>query len=278
MLNKTHITVATYNIQFAINTEKILDNLEQMTKDGVTFFCLQEIINIPQEIFIIEKILKRLGSKWKSSYHAGEEFSKVSIGTAIIWNSEIFKLKQEEKILLPKINKFDIHEKLFYKIINVEPTILQRKALSCYFMINHTEIRVTCIHLDNIGGPRHRIKQISYLISKLKEMKTPKYEIICGDLNTFDLLKTRYEKKLLQRKFGNKFVDASRYVDWTSDIHMTDFSKSNKLIPWFIKTFKIHIRRRLDYVWVKNMNILTCQKLELSGSDHFPIIAKLELE
>ena len=277
MPKSIEFTLATYNIQFAIHREKIIANILQMEKEGIHMFCIQEIINIPSDVFIVEKILNKLGSKWKASYHVGEEFSKVSIGTAIFWNSEIFTLKKEEKILLPKIKKFDLHEKLFYKIINVDAIVLQRKALSCYFMIDQTEIRVTCVHLDNIGGPRHRMKQISYLIAKLKETKKPDHEIICGDFNTFDLLKTRYERKLLKRKFGREFIDASRDIDWTSDIYLTDFSKGIKLVSWFIKTFNIHIRRRLDYIWIRNLKIVDCKKLTISGSDHMPIIAELEI-
>lgn len=277
MKDRKQFTVATYNIQFAVNSEKIINNIEQLAKEGVNIFCLQEIINIPNEVFIVEKILKRLGSKWKAAYHAGEEVSKLSIGTAILWNSEIFAFKQAEKILLPKIKKFDFHEKLFYKVIGEEAATLQRKALSCYFMVNQTEIRVTCVHVDNIGGPHHRMKQISYLTSKLKEMKTPQSEIICGDFNTFDLLKTSYERKLLQRKFGNDFIDALKGINWTSDIYMHDFPRSNKLIPWLIKTFNIHIRRRLDYIWIKNLKLIETKKIIIPGSDHFPIVAKLEL-
>lgn len=48
MVNKD-ITVATYNIQFAVNDEKILKNLGQMANDGVDIFCLQEIINAENE-------------------------------------------------------------------------------------------------------------------------------------------------------------------------------------------------------------------------------------
>ncbi len=277
MTNNKHLTVATYNIQFGINSEKIINNIKKLAEEGVNIFCLQEIINIHNEVFIIEKILKRLGNKWKASYHVGEEISKLSIGTAILWNSEILTLKNEEKLLLPKIKKFDFHEKLFYKVVGEEAITLQRKALSCYFTIDQqTNLRVTSIHIDNIGGPLHRMKQITYLITKLNGMKTPQSEIICGDFNTFDLLKTGYEKKLLQKKIGKNFVDASKKIDWTSDIYMADYLNS-KLVPWFVKTFNVHIRRRLDYIWVRNVKVIFCKKRELHGSDHFPIVAELEL-
>ena len=138
-------------------------------------------------------------------------------------------------------------------------------------------MRVTCVHVDNVGGPRHRLKQISYLVSQLTSKEKAKYEIICGDFNTFDLLKTGFEKKLLQKKFDKEFIDASEQVGWTADIHNIDMSSSIKIFYWFIHTFNVHVRRRLDYIWVKNFKVIECKKLEIPGSDHFPIIAKLEL-
>ncbi len=276
MDKKKEFTIATYNILFGINQPTIIENIAHMAEDGVSLFCLQEIINVPNEEFIIDKILKRLGTHWQASYHVGEEMSKLSIGTAILWNTKTFNIKHEEKILLPKLDKFDLHEKLYYKVIGVPGVPLQRKALSCYFTVNQTDIRVTCVHVDNVGGPKHRIKQVDYLLSKLKSQDTPMHEIICGDFNTFDLLKTGYEKKLLQNKFGRDFIDASQNIGWTSDIHNIDFKTSIKIFRWFIKTFNVHVKRRLDYIWVKNFSVEECKKLIISGSDHYPIIAKLK--
>jgi len=277
MKNSVQLCVATYNIQFGINTEKIIKNIEKLATGGANIICIQEvIINLSQEM-IVDAILKRLGKNWQASYHMGEENSKLSIGTAIFWNSDILRFKHDYKILLPKIKKFAFHENFYYWIIGVPAIPLQRRALSCYFIVNKKLLRVTCVHVDNVGGPIHRIKQLTYLLSRLRQKDTPEYEIICGDFNTFDLLKTGYEKKLLQKKFGKEFVDASKNVSWTSDIYNIDYRHSIKLFPWIIKNFHIHIRRRLDYIWVRNMLVKECKKNPLSGSDHFPIIANLEL-
>jgi endonuclease/exonuclease/phosphatase family metal-dependent hydrolase len=274
----TNLLVATYNIQFGINTEKIIKNIEKLATDGANVICIQEvIINLSQEM-IVDAILKRLGKNWHASYHMGDENSKLSIGTAIFWNSAVLKFKHDEKTLLPKIKKFAFHENFYYWIIGVPAMPLQRRALTCYFEVEKKLLRVTCVHVDNVGGPIHRMRQLTYLTSKLKQSGTVEYEIICGDFNTFDLLKTGYEKKLLQKKFGDKFIDASKKVGWTSDIYNIDYTHSVKLFPWIIKNFHIHIRRRLDYIWVKNMQIVGCKKIALPGSDHYPIIADLSLE
>lgn len=277
MAESKQIKIATYNIQFAFNLEKVIDNIKKLVDDGVSFICIQEVINKENEPFFIDSILKHLGKEWRANYNVGSEISKISIGTAIIWNSTIATLNREEKILLPKIPRFDIHENIYYRVIGVPPVPLQRKAITCYFAVNDTQIRITCVHLDNVGGPRHRLKQLSYLVSTLHSLPQVPHDIVCGDFNTFDLLRIGYEKKLLQRIFGKEYVDASKNVDWSSDIAMIDFTTSWGLFPWFIKTFKIHIRSRLDYIWVKNFDVLHCQKKEFYGSDHFPIIATLSV-
>jgi len=277
MTEKTKLTVVTYNIQFGINSEKIISNVEKIARNGADIICLQETVNVASQELIISAMLKRLGKNWQASYNIGTEYSRLSIGTSILWNTDTLKLQHEEKILLPKLAKFALHEKFYYWLIGVPGVPLQRRVTTCYFSLDNSTLRVSSIHIDNVGGPMHRMKQISYLLSQFKKNEAPEYEIICGDFNTFDLLKTGYEKKLLQKKFGKEVIDASKKVGWTSDIYNIDFKTSIHLFPWIIKAFHIHIRRRLDYIWVRNFKIVNCKKVILPGSDHFPVFAELEL-
>jgi len=271
------LRIATYNIQFGINTEEIVNSIEKLALDGVNIICIQEIINnLPQE-FLVSTVLKRLGKNWQASYHVGTENSQQSIGTAIFWDTRLIKLTDEGKILLPKIKKFDLHERFFYWVIGAVPLPKQRRTTVCYFIINNRTLRVTNLHIDNVGGPMQRMRQITYLLSELNKLTIPDYEVICGDFNTFDLLRTGYERRLLQRKFGKAFIDASKNIGWTSDIYNIDFRKSIKLFQWIIKTFNIHIRSRLDYIWVRNLKVLDCKKVMLPGSDHYPIVADVAL-
>jgi endonuclease/exonuclease/phosphatase family metal-dependent hydrolase len=265
--------VATYNIEFGKNAEKIIHNIEKLTQDGADIICLQEIINNE----IVANILKKLGSQWQAAYHVGEENSRLAIGTCIIWHAKKCELIKEEKFLLPKLKEFALHEKFYYWVMGVQSIPIQRKAITCYFTINNKMLRVTSLHIDNVGGPMQRMKQLHYLLSQLKQLEPPDYELICGDFNTFDLIRTGYEKSLLHRELGKEFTDASKGIAWTSDIYYTDFSNSIELFHWLVKTCNIHIRRKLDYIWSKNLKRLACSKKIFYGSDHFPIIAKLEL-
>jgi len=270
------LTVATYNIQFGINSEQIITSIVTLVTNGAQIICLQELINTPQERFIVDRILNRLGKNWQAAYHVGTEQSRLSIGTGILWNTQVVKLNHTEKILLPKLKRFDLHEHVYYRLIGVPSEVLQRKATTCYFTVKGKELRVTSVHLDNVGGPIHRVKQFEYLMSELNKYKTTDREIICGDFNTFDLLRIGYEKKMLRKVLRHAFTDASEHIKWTSDIYNIDFTTSKPFFPWLIKTANIHIRRKLDYIWVKQMKVVSCDKLNIPGSDHFPLIATLQ--
>src|SRR5215469_11935490 len=117
MKDTKKLRVATYNIQFGINTEEVITSIEKLALDGAHIICIQEIINnLPQEL-IVHAVLKHLGKNWQASYHMGTENSQQSIGTAIFWDKKTLKLTEEGKILLPRIKKFDLHEKFFYWVI-----------------------------------------------------------------------------------------------------------------------------------------------------------------
>src|SRR5882672_2325158 len=165
------LTVATYNIQFGINAEQISKSIETLVTKGAQIICLQELINTPREGFIVDNILKRLGKNWQAAYHVGKEQSRLSIGTGILWNTHAVSLNHIEKILLPKLKRFDLHEHVYYRLIGVPSEVLQRKAITCYFTFEGKELRVTSVHLDNVGGPIHRVKQFSYIMSELNKDK-----------------------------------------------------------------------------------------------------------
>ena len=273
-MTKNELIIVTYNIELSINVKKIVENIFALAKEGVGVFCLQEIIDYPHQELIIHAILKKLGNEWKAEYHIGDERSKLSLGTSIIWNTNILQLETEKKTLLSKLKKIQLHEFVFAKLVGGTSVPLQRRATTCMFRFNDKTIRITSLHLDHVGGTNHRISQLQYFLSHLNKTT---YEIICGDFNTFDLLQTGKEKKLLQQTLGKEFIDASENVGHTDDLYHLNFENSIPLFKWIIKTFHIHVRRKLDYIWVKHFRIIDCHKIAVGGSDHLPIMATLRI-
>ena len=277
-MNKDNILkIATYNILFSINAQDIITNILTMANKGVMVFCLQEVINTKDKKFIIEEILNNLGKNWKARYHLGNEGSLLDFGTCILWNNQFLKLEKIEKIQLPKINHLAIHEFLFDKLAGHKGIPVQRRVISGLFMYQNNHIAITNVHLDNVGGKRNRLKQLEYLLKILYKNNEVTHQIICGDFNSFDLLKTGVEKQELQRALGKDFKDASKNVSWTADIYNMDLPQKTSLLIPFIKITHLHIKRKLDYIWVKNLQVQDCNIIQLRGSDHHPMIATLKV-
>lgn len=265
------LTIATYNIELGINEEKIIENIATMAKNGVAVFCLQEIVNHPDRTLIIDTILKNLGDDWLAASHLEDKTRKENIGSCILWNKKLLQFEKQQKLDLPKAKSLGLHEIVFAKLAAGATFPLQRRAITCTFLFANKKIQITSIHIDHINGTNHRIQQIKYFLAN-----SPKndYEIICGDFNTFDLLQTGKEKSLLQKTLGPEFVDASKKTGPTADLYDMHLS-TGRMFKTLIKLFHIHIARKLDYIWVKNLQILDCDKQKMSGSDHLPIIARL---
>jgi len=272
------MNILSYNILLSKYSEKIISDCVEFTKDGVMIFCLQEVVKYPQKDFIIDNLLKALGKDWRAIYHLGDEKSSLNSGTCIIWNNKFITLKTSKKILLPKITQLPIHEILLNKLLGFKGSPVQRRAITGLFEYQGSEIIIASIHLDNVGGTNHRLKQLEYFIETIKKEWQAKYEILCGDFNSYDVLKTGYEQKAFGQVLGEKFEDAAKVLPWTVDLANLDTPENFPYFVMLIKALKIHFRRKLDYIWVNGLKIVDCKIVNTLGSDHYPVIAKLKID
>lgn len=268
------LTIATYNIELSLNVEKLVENISETVQKGIDVFCLQEVVNSPQIELIVDTILKKLGPDWSAACHLEEKTLRTNLGSCILWNKKRLQLLKQEKIDLPKIKRVKWHEILFAILVGGATFPLQRRAITCTFSFNSTLIAITSIHLDHVGGTQHRIQQLKYFLDHTLRQNS---EIVCGDFNSFDLLQTGKEKQLLQQTFGSEFIDASAHTGPTADLYNMEL-RARPILKTFIKLLNIHIARKLDYIWVKNFEVVASDKQNISGSDHFPIIAKLTIK
>src|SRR5437868_8325767 len=110
-----NLKIVTYNIQFSLQRENIIKNINLLSKEGVLVFCLQEVVRLPNQEFIVDLILKKLGPEWDAIYHLGEEVSRSGMGNCIIWNKKNLNFKEVKNITLPRKEKINYHEWLFTK-------------------------------------------------------------------------------------------------------------------------------------------------------------------
>jgi endonuclease/exonuclease/phosphatase family metal-dependent hydrolase len=273
----TRIKIASYNIQLSKNVRQITENIVHMAKDGVAVFCLQEILEYKNQQFIGDHLRKALGPSWEIEYYKGEIGLPDGLQTGILWNSKVLTCKKVLKFPVFKIDKFAPHEWLYSVLTGSFRKPILRKVVSVVLIFKNINIRITSLHTDHVGGPKHRAKQLAYIFDKINKEQKLKFEIVCGDFNTFDFLNTGQERKAISKILGADFIDASEAIAWTADLYNMDMPKAPGITKWLIKSTHLHIRRKLDYIWVKNLKIIECRRLDLSGSDHYPIIATLAL-
>ncbi|MBU0578642.1 hypothetical protein KKE34_01425 [Patescibacteria group bacterium] len=271
------LAIAIYNIQFSLHPEKIEKNIRRMAEDKVFIFCLQEVVAYKNSDFIINNLLKKLGGHWKAICHVGRKKSLLGVGNCIIWNSKKIELIKSQKRLLPYSKTLAIHEKIFSYLASGITIPIQRRVIIGEFKFNGEYIRISNIHLDHNGGLKNRLKQLKYFLKILHKDKSISKDIICGDFNCFDLLKTGRENTELKIILGDEYIDASSNICWNADLFYIDTTGGSKLFKYFIRKFNIHIKRRLDYIFVRNIAVSSCKKLPLKGSDHDPIIAHLSI-
>jgi endonuclease/exonuclease/phosphatase family metal-dependent hydrolase len=271
------LIVATYNIQSSLHPSQITKNILKMARKGVTVFCLQELVAYRDRPFIGDLLLKKLGKDWQAVYHLGQARSLLGMGNGIIWHTKTLTLKDHQKVLLPPSPPLAIHEKAFVWLAAGLTAPLRRRALIGRFRFNGKLVRITNLHLDFNGGTVQRVKQLKYLKNLLAHDNKNAREIICGDFNCLDLLNIGAEHRIYHQVLGDQYQDASERVGWTGDLNKIDSSQGMKLFARLIKIFRLQVRRKIDYVWVKNVTVEECYKLAWSGSDHYPVLASLRI-
>lgn len=242
------LKIATYNIHHGLKLEKIIDNIKQLSKDGVDIFCLQEMRESFKNTSVLNTCIKVLGNGWE--YETFLEPGSYNFGLCILYKIDVLKIKKTEKLVLPKIPKTNIR----VMVKRIRKTI-DRGALIGIFEVNGKLLRISNVHLDCHGQFVQRGRQIQALVEHLEVDSSFNKEIICGDFNTIgaEALSQKQEKKILDI-LGSGFVNA---------------------YPRNTPTFRL--LQRLDYIFVKNIKVNKSEVLKLKGSDHFPLIANLEI-
>lgn len=245
-----HLKIATYNIQFGIKEKKILENIKKLADDGVHIFCLQEVQEVKSS-FLLQNILKILGKDW--NYESMIRPGSRDLGLMTIWRKNI-KNKKSEGLILPKLEKFSLHERIARKLtLNFIKNTLERGALVTTFKIGSKDILVCNLHIDCAGGFKQKFKQLTHLTTRVKFTKAT---IVCGDFNTIGLAPfTKIQEKKILSILGAGFIN---------------------VYPRRLPTQR-NSYQRLDYVFSKGLKVNSAQIVKMKGSDHFPIVVEFEV-
>ncbi len=255
------IRLTTYNILHGYHSDLIIKNISFLIEKGVNVICLQEV---KQEFKkSLENLLKT--QNWKGVYLHYPR----ACNLAIIWNPLCLTLENEKHILLPILLK----PSFLQQFTGYAKEKLQRGALSACFSIGNKIFRITNAHLAWEGGARHRLSQLGCIMDIL-DKELVDYDVLAGDFNTpSPVLFRRIQEKKIENKLGKKWTNVFQNIPYTCD---TSYFAPQDGLGKYIKIlhlFGIKFKQRLDYIFIKNLKIISKEMFDLLGSDHRPLMA-----
>ena len=259
------ITVATYNILHGYYAKTILDDLKLMIDKEVDVFCLQEA-DIPFEQPLHTLLVGEHFKNWQVDYaHEGS-----GVNLALLWNTSRLQVAGFHTTIFPALSKPDILQRLK----RVKET-LHRGALSGYFLVDGKIIRITSVHLAWEGGIKHRLAQLAQLKTELAEQPAD-YDVIGGDFNTMAPSSLRrFQQKKVEAALGPEYVDVLPHLHWSADQSYIAPQDHWETVVKVLKFLHLKWRARLDYLFARNLKVVAAEMIDLPGSDHRPLVAKL---
>src|SRR3989344_3107586 len=267
------LKLASYNIQNGVYEESIVKNIHTLVAEGVDVFCLQETRAIKQN-FICDRLKNELGGEWQVEYFLGDTNPRIDVGLTMIWKTSKLKLKNLEKILLPKLQSLNFYERYVTSV----PKPPQRGAMIASFDVNGSELRITNLHLDWQGGVSQRMNQVEYLTSHLRKKLNVINEVIAGDFNTIGREASSISQRdKIKQIFKNNFIEAFPDLKWTSDGASIDPARCFSNFQKLLVNFGMRFYQRLDYLFVKGIKLKEAKMEKMEGSDHYPLVITFEV-
>lgn len=259
-------TCATYNILHGYHRDMILENIRFLIAQGADVVCLQEA-EVKFERSLEEMLEGPDFASWKVRFaHAG-----LGGNVAILWNSAKLSARDMNIIHLPKLQT-----PISLRRLRGLSDKINRIALAGVFEANGHTLQVTNTHLDWEGGAQHRMRQLRHLRQAIDQFSAD-FRIITGDFNTIAPrpLRRMHERRV-ERTLGAEFRNAFPRLKWTYDISYTDPSNGTQFIATLARA-GLKWRQRFDYMFAKDMTVISGEMHDLPGSDHRPLIATFGL-
>jgi endonuclease/exonuclease/phosphatase family metal-dependent hydrolase len=270
------IAVVTYNLLFG-HDPRVFDSLRKLRTlkktHPHTIIALQEV----RKKHIADRLAQKIQSLFPGFSRALFASPHPSVHDLGLMTLSTLKMIDATPILLPKL-----HRKKISLLALIWDIVPQHGALITRYALGKKVLRITNIHLEVMGGIRHKKKQIQTIVNAWEKQHAD-YDIICGDFNTIGPLRfmthrVEKQKQRLHELFGSAFAEVP-IKTWTSDVSgvFSPTMPGYKLIHRIFRLLRITFRQKLDWIFVKNGTHITANvRHDLTGSDHFPVQATID--
>jgi len=256
-------------MQFSLFTYNTLLNDAQkglrsiFKKYSPDLVCLQEIDTDEQNIEKIEKLGYSLADYSNGFIKFGTVY-----GVATFIKSQAGKCINSKSITLPR----GLGEAIAFILRIFKTQKKDRTVLKTEFILGNEKNKVAVynIHLSAHGTNGIRIKQLERTINDIKKTSDSP-TILVGDFNyPFG------RKKLEELMQLHGFSEATNSIVYTTDGKLIHYPFIEKLLMKALQFF-IGKETKLDYIFYKNCKAISIIRINVSYSDHFPLLAKFEI-
>lgn len=275
-----NLKVVTYNIQHARQLENISTILKKVGED-TDIICLQEVNHFEDKTKIKEEINKAL-SRYKNIYYNNVPSFGKYVGFATFWDASKLELIDSHYMLLPEFNESSpIHHKL---LMSTKDS--RRGALITTFALkDDKKLRVINLHLDWRGKYTHRLNQIKCIKDFTSSLEKVDFEIVCGDFNTIGPIwslnkgKSKGRQDAVQSILGLEYNSTVPDETWTHDgLASVEPQLRFAALKKLLAKIGMHYYQKLDYIFVRDFEVIESEVMLAEGSDHYPVVAKLEFK
>lgn len=250
----------TYNTLLSDAEKGLSDIFEKSDPDIV---LLQEIDTSTDTLRRIES----LGYKLADYSNGFIKYGKV-YGVATFYKADRLRFQNSSVIFLPS----GLAETITFILRIFRTRKKERTVLKTDFIHKSTGAKISIfnIHLSAHGTNGIRIKQIIKTLQSITTNSTQSI-ILAGDFNY-----PIGRKKLEELMTTYEFKEATKTVQYTSEGKTPHYSFIEKLIAKFIFSL-IHNKLKLDYIFYKNLTWISTKTMNVTFSDHYPVIAEFEI-